>query len=68
MLLPLHGPLDGAVLCCAAGTRSASARQVLAEHGIAVRSLRGGYGAVRERAAELGLRITGPEGPGNRPD
>lgn len=38
--------LDGAVLYCAAGTRSASAQRALAEQGIRVRSLRGGFAAV----------------------
>jgi len=41
------GPaLEGAVLYCAAGSRSASTQRVLAERGISVRSLRGGFGAV----------------------
>lgn len=39
------GPLDGAVLMCAAGTRSAQAQQVLAARGISVLSLRGGFAA-----------------------
>jgi adenylyltransferase/sulfurtransferase len=34
------------VLYCAAGSRSASAQRVLAERGIAVRSLRGGFAGV----------------------
>lgn len=38
--------LEGAVLYCAAGSRSGSAQRSLAERGIRVRSLRGGYGAV----------------------
>lgn len=40
------GSLQGAVLCCAAGARSATARDVLAARGIAARSLRGGHQAV----------------------
>lgn len=44
----------GAVLCCAAGSRSATARDVLASRGIAVRSLRGGHQAV----LAAGLPIT----------
>ena len=44
--------LAGAVLYCAAGTRSASAQRVLAERGIEVRSLRGGFAAVPEREIE----------------
>ncbi|MGO1567892.1 MAG: ThiF family adenylyltransferase [Brachybacterium sp.] len=43
---PGTGALEGAVLYCAAGSRSASAQRVLAERGIGVRSLRGGFGAV----------------------
>ena len=43
-LLDEAGPeLDGAVLYCAAGSRSGSAQRILAERGITVRSLRGGY-------------------------
>ena len=45
--------LEGAVLCCAAGTRSASAQRALAEQGIRVRSLRGGFAAVSAFDAEL---------------
>jgi adenylyltransferase/sulfurtransferase len=41
-----RGELAGAVLYCAAGSRSASAQRVLAERGIAVRSLRGGFAGV----------------------
>ncbi|WP_245810253.1 ThiF family adenylyltransferase [Brachybacterium massiliense] len=40
--------LAGAVLYCAAGSRSASAQRVLAERGIEVRSLHGGFGAVQD--------------------
>ena len=47
--------LEGAVLYCAAGSRSASAQRVLAERGIAVRSLRGGFGAVEGSGIEVGL-------------
>lgn len=39
--------LEGAVLLCAGGTRSGSAQRVLAEHGVGVRSLRGGAEALR---------------------
>ncbi|HIY25472.1 MAG TPA: thiamine biosynthesis protein, partial [Candidatus Brachybacterium merdigallinarum] len=43
-LLAEAGPeLDGAVLYCAAGSRSGSAQRILAERGITVRSLCGGY-------------------------
>ncbi|MGP5362787.1 ThiF family adenylyltransferase [Brachybacterium tyrofermentans] len=38
--------LEGAVLYCAAGSRSGSAQRSLAERGIRVRSLRGGFSAV----------------------
>ena len=44
--------LAGAVLYCAAGSRSASAQRVLAEQGIAVRSLRGGFDGVPEAEVE----------------
>ena len=42
----------GAVLYCAAGSRSASAQRVLADRGIAVRSLRGGFAEVPEAEIE----------------
>ncbi|MFC7457227.1 ThiF family adenylyltransferase [Brachybacterium sp. GCM10030267] len=45
--------LDGAVLYCAAGTRSASTQRVLSERGIRVRSLRGGFAAARGSGIEL---------------
>ncbi|WP_245851117.1 ThiF family adenylyltransferase [Brachybacterium vulturis] len=38
--------LEGAVLYCAAGSRSGSVQRSLAAQGISVRSLRGGFGAV----------------------
>ena len=41
-----EGSLDGAVLVCAAGRRSASAQRVLAERGVHVRSLTGGVAAL----------------------
>lgn len=47
--------LAGAVLYCAAGSRSASAQRVLAERGIEVRSLRGGFGAVQDSAVAVVL-------------
>ena len=47
--------LVGAVLYCAAGSRSASAQRVLAERGIEVRSLRGGFGAVQDSAVAVVL-------------
>ncbi|MGP9743977.1 ThiF family adenylyltransferase [Brachybacterium sp. AOP29-B2-41] len=65
-LLAQHGPtdsssasaaLEGTVLYCAAGSRSASAQQVLAGRGISVRSLRGGFGAVEGS----GIAVTLPE-------
>lgn len=49
------GALEGAVLYCAAGSRSESARRALAERGIAVRSLRGGYAALV--AAGIPIRL-----------
>lgn len=49
--------LEGAVLTCAAGGRSASARRQLAEQGIRVRSLRGGMEAVRAAGPPPGIRI-----------
>lgn len=49
------GALEGAVLYCAAGSRSASAQRVLGERGIAVRSLRGGFGAVEGSGIEVAL-------------
>ena len=53
------GDLEGAVLYCAAGTRSASAQRQLAEHGIRVTSLRGGFdGLARPGASGTGL-VTG---------
>lgn len=45
--------LEGAVLYCAAGSRSASAQRVLAGRGISVRSLRGGFGAVEGSEIEV---------------
>lgn len=50
--------LDGAVLYCAAGTRSASTQRTLAGRGIAVRSLAGGFEGLRDRAAQLGIELT----------
>ena len=47
--------LAGTVLYCAAGSRSASAQRVLAERGIEVRSLRGGFGAVQDSAVAVVL-------------
>ncbi|WP_010533815.1 ThiF family adenylyltransferase [Brachybacterium squillarum] len=49
--------LAGAVLTCAAGTRSASAQRLLAEQGIRVRSLRGGMEAVRAAGPPAGIEI-----------
>lgn len=45
--------LSDAVLYCAAGSRSASALQALAAHGIAVRSLRGGFDDAAAAGADL---------------
>lgn len=45
--------LEGAVLLCAAGTRSGQAQQVLAARGITVRSLRGGYAAAVAAGAPI---------------
>ncbi|WP_232820340.1 ThiF family adenylyltransferase [Brachybacterium sp. YJGR34] len=60
VLLAAPGPdLEGAVLLCAGGVRSAAAQQALAREGITVRSLRGGFAAVREEAPELVAR-SGP--------
>src|SRR5699024_10905898 len=42
--------LEGAVLYCAAGSRSGSVQRSLAGQGIRVRSLRGGFGAVEGTA------------------
>ncbi|MCT1775760.1 ThiF family adenylyltransferase [Brachybacterium sp. p3-SID957] len=53
-------PLQGAVLYCAAGTRSASTQRTLAGRGITVRSLAGGFEGLRDRADVLGLQITTP--------
>lgn len=50
--------LDGAVLYCAAGTRSGSTQRTLAGRGISVRSLAGGFDGLRDRAADLGLEVT----------
>ncbi|GAA4530113.1 ThiF family adenylyltransferase [Brachybacterium paraconglomeratum] len=47
------GALDGAVLYCAAGSRSASAQRVLAGRGVSVRSLSGGFGAVAGSEIEV---------------
>ncbi|WP_422116817.1 ThiF family adenylyltransferase [Brachybacterium sp. UNK5269] len=44
--------LEGAVLYCAAGSRSGSAQRVLAERGIRVLSLRGGFEAVQGSGLE----------------
>jgi molybdopterin/thiamine biosynthesis adenylyltransferase/rhodanese-related sulfurtransferase len=44
--------LEGAVLYCAAGSRSGSAQRVLAERGIRVLSLRGGFEAVQSSGLE----------------
>lgn len=44
--------LEGAVLYCAAGSRSGSAQRVLAGRGIRVRSLRGGFDAVQRSDLE----------------
>lgn len=49
--------LEGAVLYCAAGSRSGSAQRSLAAQGIRVRSLRGGFGAVEGTA----LAVTRPD-------
>lgn len=52
--------LAGAVLYCAAGSRSASAQRVLAERGIEVRSLRGGFGAVQDSEdSEVAVELPG---------
>lgn len=45
--------LEGAVLYCAAGSRSASAQRTLAARGIRVRSLRGGFDALRADDPEV---------------
>ena len=50
---PSAGELAGAVLYCAAGSRSGSAQRSLAERGIRVRSLRGGFGAVAGSEVEV---------------
>jgi adenylyltransferase/sulfurtransferase len=54
LLAGADATLAGAVLYCAAGSRSASTQRVLAERGIEVRSLRGGFGAVEADAVEAG--------------
>ncbi len=48
--------LEGAVLYCAAGTRSASAQRVLAERGITVRSLAGGFDGLEGSGVEIRRR------------
>lgn len=48
--------LEGAVLYCAAGTRSASAQRVLAEQGIRVRSLAGGFDGLEGSEVEIRSR------------
>ena len=50
--------LEGAVLYCAAGTRSSSTQRTLAGRGIAVRSLAGGFEGLRDRADQLGIELT----------
>lgn len=59
--LPMGGLLatadesfEGAVLYCAAGSRSGSAQRSLAERGIRVRSLRGGFAAVTAARGAVG--------------
>lgn len=53
--------LEGAVLYCAAGSRSGSAQRSLAERGIRVRSLRGGFAAVvAERRADDRRAVVDP--------
>lgn len=47
-------PLEGAVLYCAAGSRSGSVQRSLVAQGIRVRSLRGGFGAVEGTALAEG--------------
>ena len=51
------GSLEGAVLYCAAGSRSASAQRALAGRGVLVRSLRGGFGAVE--GSGIAVRLPG---------
>ena len=46
-----HARLDGAILYCAAGKRSAAAQQALAREGIHVLSVAGGYAALEEAGA-----------------
>ena len=53
LLAAADADLAGAVLYCAAGSRSGSAQRILAERGIAVRSLRGGFGAVAGSEVEV---------------
>lgn len=50
--------LEGAVLYCAAGTRSSSTQHTLSGRGIAVRSLAGGFEGLRDRADQLGIELT----------
>ncbi|HEX7350777.1 ThiF family adenylyltransferase [Brachybacterium sp.] len=45
--------LEGVLLYCAAGSRSASTQRALAARGITVRSLRGGFSAVEGSAVEV---------------
>lgn len=55
LLAGADASLEGAVLYCAAGSRSGSAQRSLAERGIRVRSLRGGFAAVMaDRRADHG--------------
>ncbi|WP_377016267.1 ThiF family adenylyltransferase [Brachybacterium sp. GCM10030252] len=57
--------LDGAVLYCAAGIRSASTQRVLSERGIRVRSLRGGFAAARSSGIEIvPVQSSGADRPG----
>ncbi|MGP5055731.1 ThiF family adenylyltransferase [Brachybacterium paraconglomeratum] len=50
---PAGAELSGAVLYCAAGTRSASTQRALAERGIRVRSLAGGFDGLSGSGVEI---------------
>lgn len=61
LLATADASLEGTVLYCAAGSRSGSAQRSLAERGIRVRSLRGGFAAVVGESGAA-VEVVSPQG------